>query len=103
MTMFAMCSNFKQYLRISIVVKRHHKGNHLIELSHSFKGLVHYHHGGKHGGTQADLMLEKELRVLHLDPTYHIYHCSVRQMIALLYVTTIKHYLEARISRTEKA
>ena len=52
---------------------------------------------------QADLMLEKELRVLHLDPTYHIYHCSVRQMIALLYVTTIKHYLEARISRTEKA
>jgi len=32
--------------------------------AYSFRGLVHYHHGGKHG--QADLVLEKELRVLHL-------------------------------------
>ena len=29
--------------------------------------LVHYHHGGKHGSMQADMVLEKELRVLHLD------------------------------------
>jgi hypothetical protein len=26
-----------------------------------------YHHGGKHGSIQADMVLEKELRVLHLD------------------------------------
>ena len=33
-----------------------------------FRGLVHYHHGRKHGSMQADMVLEKELRVLHLDP-----------------------------------
>lgn len=27
-----------------------------------------YLHGKKHGGVQADMMLEKELRILHLDP-----------------------------------
>jgi hypothetical protein len=31
-------------------------------------GSVHYHHGRKHGSVQADMMLEKELRVLYLDP-----------------------------------
>jgi hypothetical protein len=29
---------------------------------------VHYCHGGKHGGTQAGMVLEKELTVLRLDP-----------------------------------
>ena len=33
-----------------------------------FRGLVHYSHGRKHGGTQADEMLEKEHSVLHPDP-----------------------------------
>jgi len=32
-----------------------------------FRGLVHCHHDRKHGGTQADMTLEKELRVLLLD------------------------------------
>jgi hypothetical protein len=27
--------------------------------------LVYYHHGRKHGGTQADMVLEKKLRILH--------------------------------------
>ena len=36
-------------------------------LAYSFRGLVHYHHGGKHGGVQADVVLEKEPRVLHFD------------------------------------
>lgn len=31
-----------------------------------FRGLVHYH-GGQIGSMQADMVLEKELRVLHLD------------------------------------
>ena len=39
-----------------------------LGLAHRFIGLVHYHHGRKHGGTQADMVLEKELRVLHPDP-----------------------------------
>jgi hypothetical protein len=33
-----------------------------------FRGSVHYHHGRKHGSVQADTVLEKEPRVLHLDP-----------------------------------
>ena len=46
-------------LRISIALKRHHdhgnsyKGKSLTGLS---GGLVHVHHGGKHGGTQAHMM-----------------------------------------------
>ena len=32
-----------------------------------FRGLVHYHHGRKHGSMQADMVLE-EPRVQHLDP-----------------------------------
>jgi hypothetical protein len=33
-----------------------------------FQGcLVHYHHGVKHSATQADMVLEMELRVLHMD------------------------------------
>ena len=43
------------------------KANIYLGLAYSFKGLVHYPHGGKHGSIQADLVLE-ELRVLHLDP-----------------------------------
>ena len=34
-------------------------------LAYRFRGLVHYHHGGKHGSMQADVVLEMvlELRV----------------------------------------
>jgi hypothetical protein len=35
--------------------------------TYNFRSLVHYHHGRKHGSKQADVVLEKELRVLHLD------------------------------------
>jgi len=31
----------------------------------SFRGLVHFHHGEKRGSIQRDMVLEKELRVLH--------------------------------------
>jgi hypothetical protein len=34
------------------------KGNISLGLAYSFRGLVHYHHGGEHGGTQADMRLE---------------------------------------------
>ena len=36
-------------------------------LVYSFKGLVHYHQYTEHGVMQADMVLGKELRVLHLD------------------------------------
>jgi hypothetical protein len=35
-------------------------------LAYSFRGLIHYHHGGKHGSIQVDRVLE-EPRVLHFD------------------------------------
>jgi hypothetical protein len=41
--------------------------NILLAQAYRFRGSVHYHHGGKHGGMPADMVLEKELRVLHLD------------------------------------
>ena len=34
-------------------------------LAYSFRGLVHYHHGGDLGGMQADMVLEEQLRVLY--------------------------------------
>jgi hypothetical protein len=58
-------------------VKRDHggydnsyKGQHLIG-AYSFRvtvfSLAHYQHDRNHGSVQADLVLAKELRVLHLD------------------------------------
>jgi hypothetical protein len=44
-----------------------YKKKHFIGAGIQFRGLVLCHHGRKHGGTQADMVLEKELRVLHLD------------------------------------
>ena len=40
-----------------------------LGLAYRFRGLVHYHYDRKHGSIQADMVLEKELRFLHLDPT----------------------------------
>ena len=45
-----------------IAVKRHHdqgssyKRKQQLELVYSFRGLVHYHHGRKHGSTQEDVI-----------------------------------------------
>jgi hypothetical protein len=38
-----------------------------LGLVYNFRGLVHYQHDGKRGGRQADMVLEKELRVPQLD------------------------------------
>jgi hypothetical protein len=39
------------------------KENIQLTLAYSFRGIVHYHHGGKHGSMKADTVLKKELRV----------------------------------------
>lgn len=44
------------------------KENIYLGLAYSFRGLIRYHHGEKHDGMQADILLKKEPRVLHLDP-----------------------------------
>ena len=52
-------------VRVSTAVKRHHdhgnsyKGKHFIGAGLQFRGLVHYHHGRKHGGMQVDIVLER--------------------------------------------
>jgi hypothetical protein len=37
-----------------------------LGLAYSFRDSVYHHHGGKQGSIQAGMVLEKELRVLHL-------------------------------------
>jgi hypothetical protein len=55
-------------------VKSHHdqgnsyKGQHLIGASIQVQRFSPCHHGRKHDSVQADLVLEKELRVLCPDP-----------------------------------
>jgi hypothetical protein len=39
-----------------------------LGLTYRIRPLIIYHHGKKHGGMQADIVLEQELRVLHFDP-----------------------------------
>jgi hypothetical protein len=40
-----------------------------LGLIYRFRGSAHCHHGRKHGFMQVDMALERELRVLYLDPT----------------------------------
>ena len=67
---FYTCKQVIVLVRISIAVKRHqdhgnsYKGQHSIGPGLQFRGLVHY----LHGSVKADMVLEKELRVLRLDP-----------------------------------
>jgi hypothetical protein len=43
------------------------KENISLGLAYSFRGLVHYYHGWKYDCMQANMLLEMELRVQHLD------------------------------------
>ena len=55
-------------------MKRHHdqgnsiKGKHFIVATLQVQRFIHYHHGRKYSSLQADMVLGKELRVLHQDP-----------------------------------
>ena len=44
---------------IAVMTHHDHEGKHLVGAGLQFRGLVHYHHGGKHDGTQADMVLER--------------------------------------------
>jgi hypothetical protein len=52
-------------VRISVAVKRHrdhsnsYRENDLMTAALQFRGLVHCHHGGKHGSAEADIVLER--------------------------------------------
>lgn len=47
--------------------KATYKEKRLTEASLQFQRFIHNHCGGKHGNSRSDVVLEKELRVLHLD------------------------------------
>lgn len=61
------------FVTVSVAVKAHedygtsYKGKHLIGPGKSFQGLVYCYHGRKHGYAHADMVLEKELKVLYFD------------------------------------
>ena len=42
------------------------KENISLGVAYRFSVLVLYHHGRKHGSMQADVVLEREVKVLHL-------------------------------------
>jgi hypothetical protein len=44
-----------------------YKGKHLTRAGLLIRGSVRYFHVWKHGGMQGNMLLEKELGVLHLD------------------------------------
>ena len=52
------------------------KENIELRLAYSVRGSVYYYHGWKHGSMKADMMVEKDLRVLHLDSkaTRRVWH-----------------------------
>jgi hypothetical protein len=47
-----------------MTMAKSYKGKHLIEHGLKLKGLVHYYHVTKHSSMYADMVLERELRVL---------------------------------------
>lgn len=57
---------------VSTAVKTHcdhsdsYKGQHLIVASLQVQRLVHYYHGRRQGCMKADMVPEKDLRVLHM-------------------------------------
>jgi hypothetical protein len=53
--------------RDSIILETLIKENIKLKLVYSFRVFVHYNHDGKHGSMYAEMILEKELRVLRLD------------------------------------
>ena len=46
----------------------YYKDKHSIGAALQFLSSFHYHHGKKHGSRQAEMVLEKELRVLDFYP-----------------------------------
>jgi hypothetical protein len=58
-------NKFSDGVRVSIAMKRYHDHGNSYNEKHLigggrlyFRCVVHYHHGRKHSGTQADMVLE---------------------------------------------
>jgi hypothetical protein len=55
------------------------KKNISLGLAYSLGALVHYHHGSM----QADVVLEKKLRVIHVDPISAEGDCHTRLILSI--------------------
>ena len=72
----SLCFILRQLLPMSVSVSiaieetlyhgNSYKGKHLVVVALQFRSLVHCH-DGKQGSMQTDVVLERELSVLHLD------------------------------------
>jgi hypothetical protein len=49
-------------------MKNHHVYGNFYKGKHCIEAGLQFHHGRKHHSMKTDMVLEKELRVLHLDP-----------------------------------
>jgi hypothetical protein len=70
-----------------------------LELAYRFRGSVHYYHGRKHGSIQADVLLEKELGILHIDlkatrRRMSLLHCVELEHRILKATPTVTHFLQ---------
>jgi hypothetical protein len=74
------------------------KENIELGLAYSFRDLVYYHHGGKHGGRQADMVLEEEQRIL-----YHNLAGSREKTETLSPAFTLTHFLQQGHAYSSKA
>ena len=83
------------------------KEKHLLGLVYSFRGLVYYHHSRKHGSVPTDMVLEKELRVLHLDPMTAEGNCHSRASLSIYETSkstsTVTHFLKQGHTHSNKA
>jgi hypothetical protein len=76
------------------------KENISLMLAYNCRSLIHYHHDGKHGRIHTVTVLEKELRVLCLDPQATEGDCITLARLDLsIYETskpafTVTHFLQ---------
>ena len=68
--------------QLSLTIAAPRKENISLGLAYSFRALVCYCPGEKHGCMQAELVLEKELKVLHLDLQVAEGHCPIRHSLS---------------------
>lgn len=59
------------------------KANSSLGPAYRFRGSVHYCHGRKHADLWADIMLQKELRVLYFDPQAAKGGCPTRPTVSI--------------------
>lgn len=78
------------------------KENIQLELAYSFGSLVHYHSGGKHGGVQIDMVLEKELRAPYVGQKAAEGDCPTGHGLSIYNISkptsTLTHFLQQDLS-----